>query len=320
MPLDPQMEVIVNSMREAMEVDWWQIDPAVARAGFGSVGPEATSPPPVAKVENRNIPGPAGEIPVRIYTPGSEGPGSEGPDGEGPHPLLIFFHGGGFVFCDLDSHDALARALCNAASAVVVSVDYRLAPEAKFPAAPEDCYAATVWAVANAASLGADAERVAVAGDSAGGNLAAVVSQMAKLRGGPSIAHQLLIYPVTANDFTTGSYETNGEGFFLTRNMMQWFWHHYLESEDDAKHPMASPLRAADLAGLPPATVITAEFDPLRDEGEAYARRLAEAGVPTLHSRYDGVVHGFVSMYEAVDKGQEALDLCGKRLREFFAR
>lgn len=307
MPLDPQVEAVLAPLREAPVVDFWSLEPSVVRANFGSFGAEA-APPPVAKIENRGIPGPAGELPVRIYTP----------DGAGPFPLLMFFHGGGFVVCDLDSHDALARSLCRGAGAVVVSVDYRLAPEAKFPAAPEDCHAATRWAVDNAASIGADGARVAVAGDSAGGNLAAVVAQLAKQRGGPALAHQLLIYPVTAHDFTTPSYEENAEGYFLTRDMMQWFWHHYLERAEDGQDPMAAPLRAKDLSGLPPATVVTAEYDPLRDEGEAYARRLDEAGVPTQAVRYDGVIHGFVSMYEQIDKGREAIEFGCKRLRESF--
>lgn len=307
MPLDPQVEAVLAPLREAPVVDFWSLEPSVVRANFGSFGAEA-APPPVAKIENRGIPGPAGELPVRIYTP----------DGAGPFPLLMFFHGGGFVVCDLDSHDALARSLCGGAGAVVVSVDYRLAPEAKFPAAPEDCHAATRWAVDNAASIGADGARVAVAGDSAGGNLAAVVAQLAKQRGGPALAHQLLIYPVTAHDFTTPSYEENAEGYFLTRDMMQWFWHHYLERAEDGQDPLAAPLRAKDLSGLPPATVVTAEYDPLRDEGEAYARRLDEAGVPMQAVRYDGVIHGFVSMYEQIDKGREAIEFGCKRLRESF--
>jgi len=309
MPLDPQAEAVLAPLRDAPAMSLWDVEPSVARAGFGSVGPEAT-PPAVAKVENRTIPGPGGKLPVRIYTP----------DGTGPFPLLVFFHGGGFVFCDLDSHDALARSLCNEADAVVVSVDYRLAPEAKFPAAPEDCYFATCWAVENAASIGADGRRVAVVGDSAGGNLAAVVALLTKQRGGPALAHQFLIYPVTARDFTTGSYEDNADGYFLTRDMMQWFWHHYLEREEDATSPLASPLLAEDLSGLAPATVVTAEFDPLRDEGEAYARRLEEAGVPTRQVRYDGVIHGFVSMYELIDKGRDAIELGCGRLRESFGR
>lgn len=309
MPLDPQVEAVLAPLREAPVVDFWSLEPSVVRANFGSFGAEA-APPPVAKIENRGIPGPAGELPVRIYTP----------DGAGPFPLLMFFHGGGFVVCDLDSHDALARSLCGGAGAVVVSVDYRLAPEAKFPAAPEDCHAATRWAVDNAASIGADGARVAVAGDSAGGNLAAVVAQLAKQRGGPALAHQLLLYPVTAHDFTTPSYEENAEGYFLTRDMMQWFWHHYLERAEDGQDPLAAPLRAEDLSGLPPATVVTAEYDPLRDEGEAYARRLDEAGVPTQAVRYDGVIHGFVSMYQQIDKGREAIEFGCKRLRESFGK
>jgi acetyl esterase len=263
----------------------------------------------VDKVENRTIPGPDGPIPVRIYTP----------TGSGPHPLLVFFHGGGFVICSLDSHDGLCRALANEAACVVMSVDYRLAPEAKFPAAPEDCYAATCWAVAHAGEIGADPARVAIGGDSAGGNLTAVTALMARDRGGPALACQLLIYPVTDYAFDTGSYTENAEGYMLTRAAMRWFWGHYLDSESDGTNPLASPLRATDLSDLPPAFVITAEFDPLRDEGEAYAARLREAGVSVELVRHDGMFHGFVSMFAILDQGKQALANASQQLRSAFA-
>ncbi|MCE2392060.1 MAG: alpha/beta hydrolase [Proteobacteria bacterium] len=306
MPLDPQMKAILDAMPPLFGEGVMEMDPAQVREM--SRQPAVVPPQPVAAVEDRSIPGPAGELPLRIYTP----------EGDGPHPLLVFFHGGGFVICDLDSHDGTCRALCNASRALVVSVDYRLAPEHKFPAAPEDCYAATCWAVDNAASLGADPRRVALAGDSAGGNLTAVVALMARDRGGPALSHQLLIYPVTDHAFDTPSYVQNGEGYMLTTDAMRWFWGHYLANESDGRDPYASPLAAEDLSGLPPASVITAEYDPLRDEGEAYARRLADAGVPTELRRYDGVIHGFFGMAAALGAAAEAVDWAGGRLRAAY--
>ncbi|MCA9511402.1 MAG: alpha/beta hydrolase [Myxococcales bacterium] len=309
MPVDPQVTPLLEAMAGMAQIDWWSMDPAVMRQGFGTVGPEPEKIE-VAKVVDRTIPGPAGEIPVRIYTP----------EGTGPFPLVAFFHGGGFVLCGLDSHDTLARALCRGAGAIVVSVDYRLAPESKFPAAADDCYAATKWVADHAAELGGDAERLAVAGDSAGGNLSAVTALLAKRKGGPRLVHQLLVYPVTSHEPDTDSYRENAEGYFLTADMMKWFTHHYLRDAKDAKDPLAAPIHAtkADLAGLPPATVITAEYDPLRDEGEAYGRMLEDAGVGTLIVRYDGMIHGFVSMFGVLDKGRDAVELCSKRLREAF--
>jgi acetyl esterase len=308
MPLDPQAKVLLDVMNSAETPDLATLEPAVVRQLFGTIGPEAPVQE-VGKVENRTIPGPDGPIPVRIYTPA----------GGGPHPLLVFFHGGGFVICDLDSHDGLCRALTNEAACVVVSVDYRLAPEAKFPAAPEDCYAATCWAAEHAAELGGDPARIAIAGDSAGGNLTAVTALMARDRGGPRLACQLLIYPVTDHAFDTASYTENAEGYMLTREMMRWFWGHYLASESDGANPLASPLRATDLTDLPPAFVITAEYDPLRDEGEAYAARLREAGVPVELVRHDGMFHGFVSMFAVLDQGKQALAVASQRLRAAFA-
>jgi acetyl esterase len=199
-----------------------------------------------------------------------------------------------------------------------VAVDYRLAPEAKFPAAAEDCYAATCWIAENAAAQGFDPARIAVGGDSAGGNLAAVTAQLARDRGGPRLAHQLLVYPVIDCAFDTKSYLENAEGYFLTREMMRWFWHHYLEKPDHAADPYASPIRARSLAGLAPATVITAEYDPLRDEGEAYAARLLQAGVPTSLTRYDGVIHGFFGMGNVIDKARTAVAQAASGLRAAF--
>ncbi len=308
MPLDPQAKALLEVMNSAETPDIATLEPAVVRQLFSTIGPEAAVQE-VGKVENRTIPGPAGPVPVRIYTP----------LGSGPHPLLVFFHGGGFVICDLDSHDGLCRALANEAACVVVSVDYRLAPEAKFPAAPEDCYAATCWAAEHAAELGGDPARIAIAGDSAGGNLTAVTALMVRDRGGPALVCQLLIYPVIDHAFDTASYAENAEGYMLTREMMRWFWGHYLAKDSDGANPLASPLRATDLSDLPPAFVITAEYDPLRDEGEAYAARLREAGVPVELVRHDGMFHGFVSMFAVLDQGKQALATASQRLRMAFA-
>jgi acetyl esterase len=248
----------------------------------------------VHKVEDRKIEGPSGEIPVRIYTPSGK-----------PNGVLVYFHGGGWVVGDLASHDYVCRALTNAAGCVVVAVGYRLAPEHKFPAGPSDCYAATKWAAENAASLGSDAEHIAVGGDSAGGNLAAVVALMARDRGGPKIRHQMMIYPaIDAAMDTASQKQFTEDGFVLSKLDMQWFWGHYLKDPKDGADPYASPSRAKDLRNLPPAHIITAENDPLRDEGEAFAEQLKSAGNKV--KRYAGVVHGFVSLQAAIDQGKVA--------------
>jgi acetyl esterase len=269
----------------------------------------AGEPEPVARVENWRIPGPHGEIPVRIYWP----------EGQAPFPVLVYFHGGGWVICDLDSHDGVCRALTRRAGCLTVSIDYRLAPEHKFPVPAEDCYAATQWVAANAAALGGDPARLAIGGDSAGGNLAAVVAQMARDRGGPPIAFQLLVYPVTNHDFETVSYRDNAQGYMLTLPAMGWYWDHYLKDPADGRNPYASPLQAADLSRLPPALVITAEFDPLRDEGEAYGARLRDAGVAATVHRYDGMIHGFFSMAALLTQAEDAVNEASTALRAALA-
>jgi acetyl esterase len=231
------------------------------------------------------------------------------PKGEGPFPLMVFFHGSGFVVCDLDTHDGMCRNLCAGAHCVVVSVDYRLAPEHKFPAAPDDCLAATRWVAENASGLNGDAGRIMVAGDSAGGNLAAVTALRIRDEGGPKLIGQMLIYPVT-DYYQPGapSMTENAEGYGLTRDGMIWFWNHYVRSPGDGVHPHASPLRAATLAGLPPALVATAQYDPLRDEGEFYAEALRKVGVPVEMKRWDGMNHGFFFFPGIVDKATRATD------------
>ena len=308
MPLDPQVQTYLDQMASLNAPPLNSLPPAIIRRAIASQLAEAGEPEAVARVENRTIPGPAGEIPVRIYTP----------EGDGPFPVLVFFHGGGWVICTLDTHDGQCRALTNGASCVVVSVDYRLAPEHKFPAAPEDCYAATQWVAEHTAEINGDPARIAIGGDSAGGNLTAVVAQMARAQGSPRLVFQLLIYPAT--DFTaqTISMKENSQGYGLTRDDMDWFANHYLQSADNKRDPLASPALATDLAGLPPALVITAEYDPLRDEGEEYGRLLQAAGVPTTISRYDGVIHGFFGMPEIVDKAKLAIAEASQALRVAF--
>jgi acetyl esterase len=239
---------------------------------------------PVARVDDRLLPGPYGDIPVRIYLPQLHG----------SVPVLVYFHGGGWVVGNLETVDAFCRSMTNLARCAVVSVNYRHAPEHKFPLPVEDAYAATQWVATYAATLGGNPARLAVGGTSAGGAQAAVMAQMARDRRGPQIACQLLIVPVTDHNFETTSYRENADGYGLTADSMRWYWKHYLRTLGDGSNPYASPIRAASLRGLPPAIVITAEFDPLRDEGEAYAARLRADGVPVVAKRYEGMVHQFL--------------------------
>jgi acetyl esterase len=297
MPVDPQIQVLLQ-LRAALP-PLHTLTVAEAREQFAARAIPGLRIPEIAGVANRNMPGPAGPLALRIYTP----------LGQGPFPLMVFFHGSGFVVCSLDTHDAMCRNLCAGAGCVVVSVDYRLAPEHKFPAATHDCLAATRWAHDNAASIGADPDCMFVAGDSAGGNLAAVTAIRVRDEGGPKLRGQMLIYPVT--DYYepgTKSMTENAEGYGLTRAGMIWFWNHYLHNPSIAPHAHASPLRAYSLADLPPALVYTAEYDPLRDEGEAYAARLAVYEVPIEVKRWDGMNHGFFNLPGVVDKATAAMD------------
>lgn len=264
---------------------------------------------PVKRVEDSYIPGPEGSIPIRVYYPMKE---------RNTYPALVYYHGGGWVIGSLETHDNICRALTNLAECVTISVDYRLAPEHKFPAAVEDAYAAVKWIYDHHNEWQIDPEKIAVGGDSAGGNLAAVVSCLAKERQTPEIIYQVLIYPATNFQADTVSLRENSEGYFLTQEAMEWFKNHYLNSEADETNPLASPLLNDNLAGLPPALVITAEYDPLRDEGEQYADKLRNAGVEAACSRYDGVIHGFISMADIIDKGKEALKETGAALKNAF--
>jgi acetyl esterase len=282
MPLHPQAKELVDQMSTLAPLETLSVPQGRARSEemMQRFGPGE----PVADVHERAIPGPGGEIPARFYVPA----------GDGPFPVMVFFHGGGWVVGSLETTDFYCRAVTNAAGCMVASVNYRHAPEHKFPAAADDAYASTRWIADNAAKLNVDPERLAAGGSSAGGNLAAVAAIMARDRGGPAIRAQVLSVPVMDFNFETKSYRDNAEGYGLTRAAMQWFWGHYLESDGDGADPRASPLREKNLRGLPPAFISTAEFDPLRDEGAAYARRLRDAGVPVEHRDYAGMVHMFL--------------------------
>lgn len=306
MPLHPEFETLLAQLAQAGGQPLNELAVEDARAFIIALQPAAPDLT-VGALENRVIPGPAGDIPLRIYSP----------RGDGPFPVLVNFHGGGWVIGNLDTSDGQCRLLCEGARCVVVSVDYRLAPESTFPAAAEDCYAATTWVAKHADEIGADASRLAVGGDSAGGNLAAVVALMARDRSGPQIIFQLLVNPVTDANFDTNSYRANAEGYLLTRDSMIWFWDHYCPPDQRA-NPYASPLRADDLGNLPPALVLTAEFDPLRDEGEAYAARLEAAGVTTECVRYDGLIHGFFAMAGVFDAGKPSVERACQALKAAF--
>ncbi len=261
----------------------------------------------VASTEDRLIPGPRGEIRIRIYRPVAE-PDADAKAAAG-HAVTVFFHGSGFVICSIESHDDMCRQICRRSGSIVVSVDYRLAPENKFPAAPDDCLAATRWVAAHAAEFGGDPARLAVAGDSAGGTMAAVTALRARDEGGPAIRAQLLLYPVTDHyGVQRPSWEERATGFGLTREAMIWFWDHYLETPAQGAHPHASPQRAASVAGLPPAYVVTGEYDLLRDEGEAYARRLQSAGVAVQVQRYPDMNHGFLFWVGLIEGSTAAMD------------
>ncbi|HEV7735220.1 MAG TPA: alpha/beta hydrolase [Candidatus Binatia bacterium] len=301
--LDPQARALLDQMAAMGGAPLSSMPVEGARQLMNALASMQGAGEAVAHVEDIRIPGPGGDIPARLYRPAGDA-----------LPLLVYFHGGGWVIGSLESHDALCRTLANAAGCAVLSIDYRLAPEHRYPAAADDCYAATVWAVANARALGTDPARVAIGGDSAGGNLTAVTALRACDQGTPALRFQLLVYPVTDHRYDTASYRENAEGYLLSRTDMVWFWDHYLGTNDGTE-PYASPLRATNLAGLPPALVITAGFDPLRDEGEAYAERLKKAGIPVTLTRYDGMIHGFFGMGAQLDEAKRAIGQAATALR-----
>jgi acetyl esterase len=299
-PLDPPIASLLAFLASAGNPPMSQQTPDQARAGFRALTVELRDPtslPAVASVEETTVPGGAGPRPARVYRP----------DAVGPVPTIVMFHGGGFVIGDLDTHDLFARTLANGCEAVVVSVDYRLAPEDPWPAGVEDAIAATRWAASALDSLGGDA-RLAVAGDSAGGNLAAVATQAMRDEG-IELAGQLLVYPVTDGGTAYPSLQENGTGYFLDLDAMIWFDHQYVGHLPDVDHhdPRLAPLRGS-LTGLAPAVVVVAEFDPLRDDGLAYAAALADAGVPVEVRTFPGLIHGFVDMGRHSPAAQAAIE------------
>lgn len=295
MALDPQAQAFLDQRAAFGARPFHELPVDQAREQAIRLSKLAGDGEPVARVSDRAIPNPGGEIPMRIYWYKTEG----------VLPILVYFHGGGWVIGNLDTADFWCRAFANAAQCIVVSVNYRHAPEHKFPTAAEDAYTAARWAASNAVSLGGDPSRLAVGGASAGGNLAAVVPLMARDRGEPKIAYQLLWAPVTDYSFNTGSYCDNAEGYGLTMNDMKKYWELYVPTASEAGHPYASPLRASNLSDLPRAHILTAEFDPLRDEGEAYAARLQQVGVRLTHHRYEGMIHAFLGPQALQDAARE---------------
>jgi acetyl esterase len=285
MNLDPQIAEILEALDSGFPAVH-TMSGAEARSAIRSRFVAPSAPEEVGEVRDASVHGPAGDIAVRIYRPASM---------SGPAPTLVYAHGGGFVFCDLDSHDGLCRSFANLIPAVVVSVAYRLAPEHQWPAAADDVFAVTQWAARNVDALGGDPNRIVVGGDSAGGNLAATTALMARDHGAPALAAQLLVYPMIAPKFDTESYRVFGKGFYNPRPALQWYWDQYVPSPADREHPYASP-RNADLRGVPPAVVVVAGHDPLRDEGIAFGDALGAAEVSTTRLTYDGGIHGFMTM------------------------
>ena len=307
--LDPQVKFVLDLVIKAGRPPYHQLSPKEARQLFRDTRAASTpAPPEIGAVRDLTATGPHGAIPLRVYRPA-------GVPVTTALPGLVYFHGGGWVIGDLETHDVLCRQLAAESGAVVVAVDYRLAPEYQFPAAVDDAWAATRWIVEHASDLAVDASRLAVGGDSAGGNLAAVVALMARDHGGPPIALQALLYPVTDVTAETRSYEDFADGFLLTRDSMRWFVTHYLASKDQAVDWRVSPIHARSLAGVAPALVVTAGFDPLRDEGDAYAVRLREAGVRVDAICFGGMIHGFMPMGRLIDTGNRAVSLVAGALR-----
>lgn len=311
MPIDPTLKGFLDQFAAAPGPKLWEQSPADARATFVAlmqlVGPKDL---PIGRVEDLSIPAPHGTIPVRVYSPVS--------GGSAPLPALIYFHGGGFVIGDLDTHDGLCRMFANEAVCRVIAVHYRLAPEHKFPAAADDAYAALVFAKANASRLGIDPNAIAVGGDSAGGNLAAVVAQMAKEKGGPKLVYQMLLFPVTQIGGETKSLNAFAEGYFLEKKALEWFYASYITKGQNSGDPKLSPLEAKDLRGLPPAFVMLGGFDPLHDEGLSYAQKLREAGVPVTIDDHADMVHCFVYLQAVVPQAVQAMKTASAALRKAF--
>lgn len=309
--LHPQIVKAIEAMQKAGLRPIEALTPAEARRQMEETAMSRKAEPlPVGRVEERTMPGPTGPVRLRLYWP----------DAAGKVPAIAYYHGGGHVIGSLDTHDLIARNLCAGAAAVVVSVDYRMGPEHKFPAAVEDCFAALAWLYANAAGLGADPDRLGVHGDSAGANLAAVVALMARDKGAPQLRLQSLVYPVADYTLSGDSYGKYAEGYgLLTRAAMAWFQQHYLRSPADAEDWRASPIKAASFAGVAPAILVAAECDVLHDEGGRYAEALRRAGVAVEYREYPGMIHGFLGMVPAVDDAMVAQRAVWAAFKRAFA-
>jgi acetyl esterase len=308
--LDPQARAVTERLGASGAPPLHTLAPDEARRAYrASRAALAATPARVEEIREVSIPGPAGPLRARLYRPAGAGSSPAG---------LVYFHGGGFIYGDLDTHDVVCRGIAQGTPCAVVSVDYRLAPEHRFPAAVEDAFAATAWIAANGAGLGIDPHKLVVAGDSAGGNLAAVTALMARDAGGPALSMQVLVYPTTDLAEEAESIARFAEGYLLTRESIRWVKRSYLRDERDALDWRASPLRARDLSKLPAAYIITAGFDPLRDEGGAYAERLAQAGTPVTHECFEGQVHGFLLMGAAIAAAGHAIQRIGQMLRMHF--
>ena len=328
MPLHPEVEAMRARKAREGTAPLYTLSLADARAAdLADIQAASGTGEPVGAVTDRTIDGPDGPQQIRIYEPGHYEHGHKGDDhadaandgksgksSNNGRPALIYFYGGGWTLGNLETCDAICRALTNAAGIVTISVEYRLAPEHPFPAAVEDCYAGLVWVAEHAAQLGVDPARLAVGGDSAGGNLTAAVTLLSRDEGGPAVQHQLLVYPNTDYQWDPEALRAFEDPLLFNRFSVEWYWKHYLTEEKDGLNPLVSPLRAESLAGLPDATVITAEYDPLRDQGEEYARRLREAGAAVELRRFDGMAHGFFAMFGAFTLGREAIDYAAARL------
>jgi len=311
--LDAKAQLICDIVAMVRTIPMSEMTPEISRGQLATFAKLlGGGPTPVAKVEDRTIPGPTGDIPVRLYRPDNAP--------VGPLPILIFYHGGGWIQGDIEVHDEPCRLVANASGGLVISVDYRLAPEHKFPAGVDDCLAAFRWVRDHADEIGADPTRIAVGGDSAGGNLSAVVCQQIAAAGEAGPMFQLLIYPATDSRMQTKSFDMFGEGFFLTRERIDWYLELYLDDfEANKLDPRFSPVFTDDLSNLPPALVITAGFDPLRDEGRAYHESLLAAGVKSDYLQYDGMIHAFINMAGTLPQGADALRRSGAALKAAWA-
>lgn len=308
MPVNPKIQLFLNQLNALPKIPMDQITPEEyrKRANIGLNLQEKIEP--IERVENHVLHLEGRDIPIRVYIP----------EGQAPFPALVYYHGGGWVIGSLDSHDSVCRGLANVAGCIVISVDYRLAPEHKFPAAVEDAYDSLRWIAEHAGEFNIDPNRIAVGGDSAGGNLAAVASIIAKEKGTPKIVYQLLIYPSTGSDKKMPSIKENDEGYFLTGELMWWFRHHYFNKKEDILNPYASPLLYHDLSGLPPAAILTAQYDPLRDIGKAYGDKLEESGVPVWYKNYDDLIHGFANFRSFVPEAQKAVEDGAMELKKWL--